>query len=150
MSMVVSNIRSAAKFKQTVLIIDDQPTVLSIHAAIIKSLKLNLNVVTMTNPVEALTWMSKRQVDLIVTDFRMMNMNGMEFVETINSTNSAGPKPIIVISVLKDKSLHKELIAAGASACLTKPVNPTSLANMAYFLLDRSKQFYNHKYLETQ
>lgn len=148
--MVVSNIRSAAKFKQTVLIIDDQPTVLSIHAAIIKSLKLNLNVVTMTNPVEALTWMSKRQVDLIVTDFRMMNMNGMEFVETINSTNSAGPKPIIVISVLKDKSLHKELIAAGASACLTKPVNPTSLANMAYFLLDRSKQFYNHKYLETQ
>ena len=150
MSMVVSNIRSASKFKQTVLIIDDQPTVLSIHAAIIKSLKLNLNVVTMTNPVEALTWMSKRQVDLIVTDFRMMNMNGMEFVETINSTNSAGPKPIIVISVLKDKSLHKELIAAGASACLTKPVNPTSLANMAYFLLDRSKQFYNHKYLETQ
>lgn len=150
MSMVVSNIRSAAKFKQTVLIIDDQPTVLSIHAAIIKSLKLNLNVVTMTNPVEALTWMSKRQVDLIVTDFRMMNMNGMEFVETINRTNSAGPKPIIVISVLKDKSLHKELIAAGASACLTKPVNPTSLANMAYFLLDRSKQFYNHKYLETQ
>jgi CheY-like chemotaxis protein len=148
--MVVSNIRSASKFKQTVLIIDDQPTVLSIHAAIIKSLKLNLNVVTMTNPVEALTWMSKRQVDLIVTDFRMMNMNGMEFVETINSTNSAGPKPIIVISVLKDKSLHKELIAAGASACLTKPVNPTSLANMAYFLLDRSKQFYNHKYLETQ
>ncbi len=148
--MVVSNIRSAAKFKQTVLIIDDQPTVLSIHAAIIKSLKLNLNVVTMTNPVEALTWMSKRQVDLIVTDFRMMNMNGMEFVETINRTNSAGPKPIIVISVLKDKSLHKELIAAGASACLTKPVNPTSLANMAYFLLDRSKQFYNHKYLETQ
>ena len=104
----------------------------------------------MTNPVEALTWMSKRQVDLIVTDFRMMNMNGMEFVETINRTNSAGPKPIIVISVLKDKNLHKELIAAGASACLTKPVNPTSLANMAYFLLDRSKRYYNHKYLETQ
>lgn len=150
MSMVVSNIRSASKFKQTVLIIDDQPTVLSIHAAIIKSLKLNLNVVTMTNPAEALTWMSKRQVDLIVTDFRMMNMNGMEFVETINRTNSAGPKPIIVISVLKDKNLHKELIAAGASACLTKPVNPTSLANMAYFLLDRSMQYYNHNYLETQ
>ncbi len=150
MNMVVSNIRSASKFKQTVLIIDDQPTVLSIHAAIIKSLKLNLNIVTMTDPIEALAWMSKRQVDLIVSDFRMMNMDGIEFVETINRTNSAGPKPIIVISVLKDKKLHKELIAAGASACLTKPVNPTSLANMAYFLLDRSKQFYDHKYLETQ
>ncbi len=148
--MVVSNIRSASKFKQTVLIIDDQPTVLAIHAAIIRSLKLSLNIVTMTNPIEALTWMSKREVDLIVTDFRMMNMNGMEFVETINRTNSAGPKPIIVISVLKDKKLHKELVAAGASACLTKPVNATSLANMAYFLLDRSKQFYNYHHLETQ
>ena len=143
--MVVSNIRSASKFKQTVLVIDDQPTVLAIHKAILNSLNLNLNIVTMINPVDALTWMSNKQVDLIVTDFSMMHMNGMQFVQTINQANFAGPKPIIVITVLKDKKLHQELITAGASACLTKPANPSSLAKMARFLLDQSKQYYNHK-----
>ena len=143
--MVVSNIRSASKFKQTVLVIDDQPTVLAIHKAILNSLNLNLNIVTMINPVDALTWMCNKQVDLIVTDFSMMHMNGMQFVQTINQANFAGPKPIIVITVLKDKKLHQELITAGASACLTKPVNPSGLSKMARFLLDQSKQYYNHK-----
>ncbi len=146
--MVISNIRSAAKFKQTVLVIDDQPTVLDIHAAILKSLKLNLNIVTMTNPIEALKWMGKKQVDLIITDFSMMHMDGMEFVQTMNQANIVGPRPIIVITVLKDKTLHQELIAAGAAACFTKPVNPAGLASMARFLLQRSKHFYMDKQVE--
>ena len=39
--MKVSSIRSAAKFRQTALVIDDQTTALDIHAAILKSLKMN-------------------------------------------------------------------------------------------------------------
>ncbi len=140
--MTVSNIRSAAKFQQTALIIDDQTTVLDIHAAVLKSIKLNLKIVTMTNPAEALQWMKNKQVDLIVTDFRMHAMDGMQFVKAIQQANKSGPKPIIVITVLKDKKLHEELIQAGASACLTKPVNAQKLANIANELLNQSKQFY--------
>lgn len=141
--MKISNIRSAPKFKQTVLIIDDQPTVIDIHAAILKSLKLNLNIVTMTNPIEALQWMHNKQVDLIVTDFSMMRMNGMRFVQTINKASQTGPKPIIVVTVLKDKKLHQELIEAGAAACITKPASAIDLANTAKALLEKSKQFHN-------
>lgn len=141
--MKISNIRSAQTFKQTILIIDDQPTVLDIHAAILKSLKLNLNIITMTNPVGALQWMRNKQVDLIVTDFSMMQMDGMQFVQTINKANHTGPKPIIVVTVLKDKKLHQELIAAGAAACLTKPANANDLANTARSLLEKSKDFYS-------
>lgn len=143
--MVVSNIRNATKFKQTVLVIDDQPTVLDIHTAILKSLKLSLNIVSMTNPVEALKWMRNKQIDLIVTDFSMMNMDGMQFVQTINRANSVGSIPIIVITVLKDRKLHQELLAAGTAACLTKPANPEELCSVAQFLLDKSKAFYVHK-----
>lgn len=143
--MVVSNIRSASKFRQTVLVIDDQPTVLDIHSAILKSLKLNLNIVTMTDPIKALEWMKNKQVDLIVTDFSMLNMNGMQLVQTINKANNVGETAIIVITVLKDIKLHQELISAGAAACLTKPANPNDLVKMALFLLNKSKQFYNPK-----
>ena len=139
----VSDIRSAPKFRQTALLIDDQVTVLDIHTAILKSLKMNLKIVTMTDPVEALHWMQNKQVDLIITDFRMHQMDGMQFVRTIKNACHALWHSIIVVTVLKDKTIHQELLAAGAAACLTKPAQTQELARIAKSLLDLSKQHYS-------
>ncbi|MFT7227537.1 MAG: CheY-like chemotaxis protein [Methylophilaceae bacterium] len=68
--MIISGIRIAEKFKQTVLIVDDQTVALNINQAILEALKLNLNTVTMRNPVEALKWVKNKQIDLIATDFK--------------------------------------------------------------------------------
>ena len=138
----VSNIRSATKFRQTVLLIDDQPTVLDIHAAILKSLKMDLKIVTMTDPVEALAWLQNKQVDLIITDFRMHHMNGMQFVQALKNSDNVLTHSIVVVTVLKDQATHQELIAAGASACLTKPVQTQELATIAKHLLEQSKVYY--------
>ncbi|MEQ1766619.1 MAG: response regulator [Methylotenera sp.] len=140
--MSVSSIRSAPKFRQTALLIDDQSTVLDIHAAILKSLKMNLKIVKMTDPVEALEWMKNKQVDLIITDFRMLQMNGMQFVQAIKSAGHDLLRSIIVVTAIKDKSVHQELLAAGASACLTKPAQTQELANIAKTLLEKSKYQY--------
>lgn len=141
--MSVSNIRSATKFRQTALLIDDQTTVLDIHAAILKSLKMNLRIVKMTDPVEALNWMQNKQVDLIITDFRMHQMDGMQFVQAIKSACNILWHSIIVVTVLKDEAIHQELLAAGASACLTKPAQTQELARIAKSLLEQSKQRYS-------
>lgn len=141
--MSISNIRSAANFKQTALLIDDQPTVLDIHAAILKSLKMNLKIVTMTNPIDALAWMQNKQVDLIITDFRMHQMDGMQFVQAIKNTSNVLTRSIIVVTVLKEVTIHQELLAAGASACLTKPVQTQELAKIAKQLLKQSKDYYS-------
>ena len=138
----VSHIRSAPKFKQTVLLIDDQPTVLNIHAAIIKSLDMDLNIVTMTDPSAALAWLKNKQVDLIITDFRMHQMNGMQFVQALKNAENVLTHNIVVVTVLKDQTTHQELIAAGASACLTKPVQTQQLAKIAKNLLDQSNIYY--------
>lgn len=141
--MSISNIRSAANFKQTALLIDDQPTVLDIHAAILKSLNMNLKIVTMTNPIDALAWMQNKQVDLIITDFRMHQMDGMQFVQAIKNTSNVLTRSIIVVTVLKEINIHQELLAAGASACLTKPVKTQELAKIAKQLLEQSKEYYS-------
>ncbi len=138
----VSSIRSAPKFRQTVLLIDDQPTLLDIHAAILKSLKMDLNIVTMTDPVEALAWMQNKQVDLIITDFRMHQMDGMQFVQALKNADNVLTHAIVVVTVLKDQTTQQELIAAGASACLTKPVQTQELAKVAKTLLEQSKIYY--------
>lgn len=139
----VSNIRSAAKFRQTALLIDDQPTVLDIHAAILKSLKMDLKIVKMTDPVEAIDWIRNKQIDLIITDFRMHQMDGMQFMLAIKDACNILLNSIIVVTALKDKTIHQELLAAGAAACLTKPAQTQELATIARTLLEQSKQLYS-------
>ncbi len=139
----VSSIRSATKFRQTVLLIDDQSTVLDIHAAILKSLKMNLKIVTMTDPEEALAWLQNKQVDLIITDFRMHKMDGMQFVQALKNAENVLTHSIVVVTVLKDQTTHQSLISAGASACLTKPVKTQALAKIAKTLLEQSKVYYS-------
>jgi two-component system, chemotaxis family, chemotaxis protein CheY len=146
--MSVSSIRSASKFRQTALLIDDQSTVLDIHAAILKSLNLDLKIVKMTDPVEALEWMQNKQVDLIITDFRMHQMDGMQFVQAIKNACNMVWHSIIVVTAIKDKTIHQELIAAGAVACLTKPAQTQELANIAKTLLQQSRDHYNSALLE--
>lgn len=141
--MSVSNIRSATKFRQTALLIDDQSTVLDIHAAILKSLKMNLKIVKMTDPIEALEWMQNKQVDLIITDFRMHQMNGMQFVQTLKNVGHDLWRSIIVVTALKEESIHQELLAAGVAACLTKPAATQELAGIAKTLLEESKRHYS-------
>ena len=143
MMMKVSDIRSAAKFRQTALLIDDQPTVLDIHAAILKSLKMNLKIVKMTDPIEALDWMQNKQVDLIITDFRMHRMDGMQFVLAIKKACNILLSSIIVVTAIKDRTIQEELLAAGAAACLTKPAQTQELATVAKTLLEQSKQHYS-------
>ena len=138
----VSSIRSATKFRQTVLLIDDQSTVLDIHAAILKSLKMNLKIVTMTDPVEALAWLQNKQVDLIITDFRMHKMDGMQFVQALKNAENVLTHAIVVVTVLKDQATQQELIAAGASACLTKPVQTQELSKVVKNVLEQSKIYY--------
>jgi len=147
--MSVSSIRSARKFRQTALLIDDQSTVLDIHAAILKSLKMDLKIIKMTDPVEALEWMQNKQVDLIITDFRMHQMDGMQFVQAIKSACNVLWHSIIVVTAIKDQTTHQELIAAGAAACLTKPAQTQELARIAKILLEKSRDHYNSTLLET-
>ncbi len=136
----VTSIRNAARFKQTVLLIDDQPTVLDIHAAILGSLKANLNIVSMTNPEDALAWMKNKQVDLIITDYRMQPMDGISFIKTIKQHNHHSHTSVVVVTIIKDKAVLQALTEAGVSACLTKPVKPEELKKLAQSLLDKNKQ----------
>jgi two-component system chemotaxis response regulator CheY len=135
--MSIRHIRSASKFRQTVLIIDDQPIALSIHSAILKSLDFDLKIVCMTDPIEALEWMRNKQIDLIISDFRMHHMDGMQFIEAVNEACHNSTREIIVITAITDPKIHQSLLSAGVSACLMKPVHAEELSRISRCLLKK-------------
>jgi len=138
--MSIHDIRSAARYRQTVLVLDDQPMVLAIHAAMLRSVTPKLHIVTMTSPIDALEWIRQKQVDLIIMDYRMNDMNGIRFVHEVRLSDNGKIQPIIVVTALNDERIHRQLLAAGVTACFVKPAPLNQLSDLAKTLLEESRR----------
>lgn len=143
--MSIHDIRSATSYRQTVLVLDDQPVVLAIHAAMLKSVAPALHIVTMTGPLAALEWVRQKQVDLIIMDYRMHDMDGIRFVNEVRGANKGKIQPpIIVVTALNDENIHRQLLAAGATACFVKPAPLNQLSALARTLLEKNREHFTN------
>ncbi|MFP4064884.1 MAG: sigma-54-dependent transcriptional regulator, partial [Bacteroidales bacterium] len=67
----------------------------------------------------------ERQPDLVITDFQMPGLSGIEVVEAIRQVD---PQiPVIVLTAYGDTALTIESIQAGAFDFIEKPINPREL-----------------------
>ena len=63
--------------------------------------------------------------DLVLTDFRMPGMNGLEVLEEVHKINSR--VPVILLTAFGDVALTIKSIQVGAFDYIEKPFNPTQL-----------------------
>ena len=140
--MPVQDIRTALNHRQTVLILEDHLTVLEIHVAVMKVADPKLHIVAMTDPRMAIEWICKKRVDLIIADYRMKEMNGIDFVKAAKATILGNSVPIIVITAVRDVKIHQQLLAAGVLRTFKKPVDIVELITMSRQLLEKNKEQY--------
>jgi len=79
----------------------------------------------MEDGLEAYSYLEENPADLIISDWNMPNMNGLELLIKIRSNPSLQNLPFIVLTVNED--VTKEAMDAGASDFLSKPTNPAEL-----------------------
>ena len=65
----------------TIAIIDDQLTSRQVLKQLAASIEGNINVVDFANPLDALDWCSENSPDLVLVDYKMPEMNGIDFIE---------------------------------------------------------------------
>ena len=119
--MSIHDIRSAPSYRQTALVLDDQPLALAINSAMLRSAIPDLHIVSLTSPLDALEWMQRRRVDLIVMDYRMQEMDGTYFVSEVRNISTNRIPSIIVITAVTDRKIHEQLHAVGVAASFVKP-----------------------------
>lgn len=107
----------------TVLIIDDQFTSRQILAELVSSLEPDIRVETYEDPVAALRWAGWHPVDLILTDYKMPQMNGVEFVREFRAMAGCEHVPVVVITSLEDREVRYNALEAGATDFLNKPID---------------------------
>ncbi|MCL2186617.1 MAG: response regulator [Treponema sp.] len=78
---------------------------------------------------EAISFLNKNKVDVILLDIDMPNISGFEFLEDIRKIPSYFLTPIIIVSGNTGLDFHNQARNSSADAILTKPVNPAVLIN---------------------
>ena len=114
---------SILRRQRRVLIVDDESTGRTILAKIIQQAEEDVLVETFDNPLQALEWLDHNHPDLIITDYRMPDINGVELIKLIRERPACQDIPIMMITVVSEKSVRYDALEAGATAFLTRPID---------------------------
>ena len=114
---------SVLRRQRKVLIVDDESTGRTILTKIIQQVEEDVDVAAFDNPLDALKWLENNHPDLIVTDYRMPQMNGVELIRQIQEIPGSQDIPIMMITVVSEKSVRYDALEAGATAFLTRPID---------------------------
>lgn len=106
---------------QTVVIVDDYAPNLELFARVVKT-AADCNVMTFVSPAEAIRWIAGMETDLVVIDYSMPGMNGIEFTRELRGTPHRASVPVLMITAHEDKDVIKEAFRGGVNALLRKPV----------------------------
>jgi two-component system response regulator RpfG len=107
-----------------VVIVDDRGTARSLLEGLARTLEPGVIVESHADPVEALAQMQFSTPDLIITDYRMPGMDGIEFTRRIRSERRLADVPIIIVTVVEDRQIRYQALENGATDFLTRPIDP--------------------------
>ncbi|MGE0383836.1 MAG: HD domain-containing phosphohydrolase [Gammaproteobacteria bacterium] len=124
----------------TVMIVDDQSTSRLILEELLASLDATLVLESFSSPLAALAWAQANRPDLILTDYKMPEMDGVEFIRRLRAIPGLADVPIIVITVVDDRIVRYQALEAGATDILNKPVDHHECRARCHNLLTMRRQ----------
>jgi len=124
----------------TVLVLDDQSISRMILEELVRSIGEHISVRSFSDPVAALQWAKDASPDLVITDYKMPNMDGVEFIQWLRQIPSCKDVPVVVITCVEDKSIRYRALEAGATDFLYKPIDHYECRARCRNLLQLKKQ----------
>jgi CheY-like chemotaxis protein len=103
-----------------ILIVEDQREVSRLLRSALETLEYDLQVVEIPSGEEAILDSSRNKVDLLVSDFRLPGMTGIELMHKVQKFQPEAK--IILVTGQQDPRIRKEIAEAGANAFFLKPI----------------------------
>jgi CheY-like chemotaxis protein len=109
----------------TVLVVDDSPT---IRRVVTRQLTARgYEVVAAADGTGAVQVLMQRPIDLVLIDFFMPGMNGLQLCRAIRAMPNMAALPIVLMSAKADKIRGPAMQQAGAVDAISKPFDPLAL-----------------------
>jgi len=109
-----------------ILIVDDVLSMRSLTKAILREAGF-AHVFDAPDGQEALKLMQKVRVNIIICDWNMPVMSGLEFFKAVQEDPKLAGTPFIMLTSSSEGSKVKEALAAGITAYMIKPFKPADL-----------------------
>ncbi|OFZ99469.1 MAG: two-component system response regulator [Betaproteobacteria bacterium RIFCSPLOWO2_02_FULL_62_17] len=133
-------IRAVSAIKNTVLVIDDQSTSRAILEQVVRGIDANILVQPFENPLEAIRWATQRVADLVLVDFQMPEMDGIEVVRRMRLLSEYEHVPIVMVTVNDERWIRYSALDAGVTDFLHKPVDARECMTRCRNLLTLRRQ----------
>lgn len=120
--------------RQVVLVVDDEPDILTSIKTFLEGALENVHVETATSGPQALDYVRENAVDLILSDYRMPEMNGLELLAKVREHRSKVPR--IIITAYPDLELALDAINnEDVERFFTKPLDPLQIVQTVQEIL---------------
>ena len=121
--MAKAQVRVLPSARNTVMVVDDQSTGRAILEQVVRSLDERVAVEGFARPVDAVVWATRHVADLVLVDYMMPDMDGIEFVKRLRALPGYEHVPIVMVTVHDDRKVRYAALDAGITDFLTKPVD---------------------------
>lgn len=117
----------------TVLVVEDNPDVIRL---VHMSLRQHFRILAAEDGVKGLELAKRLRPDLVITDYMMPEMDGMELTRCLRQDPSLKAAPIIMLTARGDVDDRVAGMESGANLYLTKPFHPKELLQAVRTLLN--------------
>jgi len=87
------------------------------------------------NGKEALDLVKGKWIDIVITDYNMPVMNGLEFIKELKKDDVFKDTPVVIVSTEGNQSKIDEFMKQGARGYITKPFTPETIRNIIIEIL---------------
>lgn len=111
-----------------VIVVDDEPFILMMIEDKLK--KAKIDVVTLRESKNALETIKKEKPNLIILDWMMPELSGIELCKQIKNNSDISDIPIFMLTAKGQDSDEQLGLQCGVTRYITKPFSPKSLLEM--------------------
>jgi DNA-binding response OmpR family regulator len=118
----------------TVLVVEDLPSARELLRIVVQRVDPLLRVVLHPTAEEALAWCECNLADVVVVDYKLPGMNGLELISRLRGLSAYHTVPILMITTQAD-AVSRSAATLGTVDVLRKPASPQVLAHKIATLL---------------
>lgn len=105
-----------------IAIVEDTPVNLVLMQSLVQRLGEH-ECFTFPDPHAGLLWCTENPPDLIIVDYMMPEMDGLEFIRRCRDDERLADQPILMVTAAAEREVRYAALEAGATDFLTKPVD---------------------------
>lgn len=109
-----------------IVIVDDSPVMLAFLKKLVATLP-ECRSFEFTSAADALEWCAASDPDLVIVDYLMPELNGLQFAERFRSLEGRAHTPLLMVTATADRELRHHALQLGINDFLNKPFDRIEL-----------------------